>query len=180
VTREPIPAIPGPITGCSIGHTGANVTFESSAFNGPVAEITGKEGKPASLVVRECTFGFLNPTEGISANKFGYFKTENCFTYHMDPYPDVKKWPKLPTMEIPADSEYKAVLPPPMPDCERAIEENLKRQKAWVERLRAAECPQHDGPPRMAFADRVLYCVPMDLSAASPPEEVQCHHVMPH
>lgn len=123
---------------CEIGP-GVNVTFESFAFNSPVAELTGKEGKPASLVVRECTFGFLNPTEAISANKFGYFKTENCFTDHMDPYPDVKKWPKLPTMQIPADSEYKAVLPPPMPDCEKAIEENRKRQKAWIERLQATE-----------------------------------------
>lgn len=122
---------------CEIGP-GVNVTFESSAFNSPLAELTGKEGKPATLVVRECTFGFLNPSEAISANPFGYFKTENCFTDQMDPYPDVKKWPRLPVMTIAADSEYKAALPPPMPDCEKAIEENLKRRQAWIERLETA------------------------------------------
>lgn len=120
---------------CEIGP-GVNVSFESSAFNSPIAALTGKEGKPASLVLRECTLGFLNPNEAISANTFGYLKVENCFTDHMEPQPDIVKWPALPTMVIPADADYTAPLPPAMPDCDQAMAEALARRQAWVEALR--------------------------------------------
>lgn len=123
---------------CEIGP-GVNVSFDSSIFNGPIAEINGKEGKPASLIMRECAIGFLNPNETISANKYGYFKTENCFTDHMQPQPDMIKWPKLPKLVIPADSEYKATLPEPMPNAEKGIEEGLKRRTAWIESLKKIE-----------------------------------------
>ena len=119
---------------CEIGP-GVNVTFESSSFNSPIAALTGKEGKPASLVLRECTLGFLNPNEAISANKFGYFKTENCFTDHMEPQPDIVKWPALPVMAIAADAEYVAPLPAAMPDCEKATTEGLARRESWIKSI---------------------------------------------
>jgi hypothetical protein len=119
---------------CEIGP-GVNVAFESSVFNGPVAALTGKEGKPASLVIRESTFGYLTPAEAISANPFGYFKTENCFNDHMVPYPDITKWAKLPAMDVPGNAEYKAVLPESMPSSEKAEEAHLKRTEAWVKQL---------------------------------------------
>lgn len=119
---------------CEIGP-GVNVAFDSSVFNGPVADLNGKVGKPASLVIRESTFGYLTPAEAISANAFGYFKTENCFNDHLVPYPDLTKWVKLPAMDIPGNAEYKAVLPDPMPSSAQAEEQHLKRTDAWIRQL---------------------------------------------
>jgi len=49
---------------CEIGP-GVNLVFESSVFNGPVATVLGEEGKPASVVLRECTYGFILPDQAL-------------------------------------------------------------------------------------------------------------------
>ncbi len=117
---------------------GVHVTFQSSSFEGPVASLNGIEGKPASLIIRESTFGFINPHEAISANEYGYFKTENCFTDHLVLFPDVVKWPVLPRLVIPAGSRHTAVVPPPM-GVDAALEANLSRRAAWIESLKLKE-----------------------------------------
>ena len=121
---------------CDIGP-GVNVTFDSSAFNGPVASLTGREGKPASVVVRESTFGYLTPAEAITANPFGYFKTENCFTDNMVPCPDVVKWPALPRQIIAGDAKFEIPLPEPVKTSAEAEKDHQKRQAAWIQSLKS-------------------------------------------
>ena len=125
---------------CDIGP-GVNVAFDSSAFNGPVATVTGREGKPASVVIRESTFGYLTPAEAITANPFGYFKTENCFTDNMAPYPDVVKWPALPRQMIAGDADFETPLPGPVKTSVEAGDNHQKRQAAWVQSLEPEQEP---------------------------------------
>ena len=119
---------------CEIGP-GVHVAFQSSSFEGPVASVNGIEGKPASLIIRESTFGFLNPHEAVSANEFGRFKIVDSFTDHMELYPDVVKWPAPPRMTIPMQRRHEAVIPEPM-SVDQALEANLSRRATWIESLK--------------------------------------------
>lgn len=100
---------------CDVGP-GTSLTIESSIFNGPVASLTGLKDAPASLVTRECSFGYVKPETAIKANEFGYFKLTNCFTDSMAPLPDVLKWPSLPPLVLdPAATYCGKDLQPPTP-----------------------------------------------------------------
>jgi hypothetical protein len=95
---------------CDIG-AGANVVFQSSIFNSPVASINGAKGKPATFIARECSFGYVSPSKGsFSANEFGYFKTINCRTDNCDKkqpqsvLPDYVKWPEMEPVRVNPDS----------------------------------------------------------------------------
>ena len=116
---------------CEIGP-GVNVSFESSAFNGPVAKLHGEANKPASLIVRESTFGYVLPHRAIAADRYGYFKTENCFTDHMEPVPDVVKWPRLKPLVIDADTSWEPDLPPAADSTEGAEAAYRERRDAWL------------------------------------------------
>jgi len=119
---------------CEIGP-GVNVSFESSVFNGPIATLTGEAEKSASLILRECTLGYLLPSEAIAANAYGYFKTENCFSDHVEPLPDMVKWPALPRQIIAADAEVALHLPEPAPNSETAEAATRVRRAAWIAEL---------------------------------------------
>lgn len=119
---------------CEIGP-GVNVSFESSIFNGPIATLTGAEEKSASLILRECALGYLLPSEAIAANRFGYFKTENCLSDHAEPLPDMVKWPALPRQVIAADAEVALRLPEPAPNSETAEADVRKRRAEWIAEL---------------------------------------------
>ena len=95
---------------CEIGP-GANVVFQSSIFNSPVASVQGVKGKPATLVIRESSFGYVKPEKGaFQANEYGYYKTINCRDDNCDGLnldsvlPDVTKWPRKKPVTIPAGS----------------------------------------------------------------------------
>ncbi|MCF7854036.1 MAG: glycoside hydrolase family 55 protein [Candidatus Pacebacteria bacterium] len=120
---------------CEIGP-GVNVTFESSIFNGPVARINGKADKPGSLVLRECTFGFILPHQAIQAGTYGYVYTEHCFSDFLEPLPNIRKWPDTPTMSIPAnDTLGPYPLPPTTKKADDAIETLRKQRNEWVKEL---------------------------------------------
>jgi hypothetical protein len=116
---------------CDIGP-GVNVTFESSTFNGPLAKISGKPNKPGSLVVRECTFGYLLPHQAIEADENGFFKTQNCFNDHMVPLRDVVKWPDYTPMKIESAKVWKPELPPPASSSEAAEEKLSQAMAEWL------------------------------------------------
>lgn len=77
---------------CEIGP-GSGVVIENSIFNGPVAALTGNADASASLILRECRFGYLDPQDAIAANNSGFFKLLDNFDDKMRPLPDVLKWP---------------------------------------------------------------------------------------
>lgn len=89
---------------CEIGP-GSLVTIESSIFSGPVASLTGDEKGSASLVLRECSFGYIRPENAVRANEHGFFKILNPVTDSMKNLPDVVKWPPLDPIELP-DGEH--------------------------------------------------------------------------
>jgi len=98
---------------CEIGP-GASVTFQNSIFNSPVAQVTGAAGKPATLVVRDSSFGYVSPLKGaFAANAHGYVRTRNCRDDHANPanpvslLPDFSKWPDLPPVRLEAQGELK-------------------------------------------------------------------------
>ena len=120
---------------CEIGP-GVNVTFESSVFNGPVAEVHGKEDKPGSLVIRESTFGFILPHQAIRAGEYGYVRTENTLSDHGEPLPNIHKWPELPTMNIPPNGTLgPAELPALNKNAGAAIKALKKQRQAWIKSI---------------------------------------------
>jgi hypothetical protein len=120
---------------CEIGP-GVNVTFESSVFNGPVAEVNGKEDKPGSLVIRESTFGFILPHQAIRAGEYGYVRTENTLSDHGEPLPNIHKWPELPSMSIPPNGTLgPAELPPLNKNPGEAIEALRKQRQEWTKSI---------------------------------------------
>jgi hypothetical protein len=120
---------------CEIG-AGVSVSFESSIFNGPLARISGEEGKPGSLMVRESTFGFILPHQAIEAGGHGYFQVRNCFSDHMVPLPNMVKWPERPTMKVKADGTFEHREVPPVIKGAGEAMEALKEQRAeWIEYL---------------------------------------------
>ena len=94
---------------CDIGP-GSCVTIESSIFNGVVADIKGTADAPASLILRECSFGWLAPENSISANEYGYFRIINPMNDHMRPLPDLFKWPAMDSKTFPANGTHRAVF----------------------------------------------------------------------
>jgi hypothetical protein len=120
---------------CEIG-AGVNVSFESSIFNGPVARISGEEGKPGSLIVRESTFGFILPHQALQADKHGYFQVRNCFSDFMVPLPDMVKWPERPMMRMPAHEKFKhREVAPVTRGAGDAIERMNRRRRQWIQQL---------------------------------------------
>jgi hypothetical protein len=105
-------------------------------FNGPVAEVNGKEGKPGSLVIRESTFGFILPHQAIRAGEYGYVRTENTLSDHGEPLPNIDKWPELPAMNIPPNG---ALGPAELPELNKnpgkAIEALRKQRQEWMESI---------------------------------------------
>ena len=73
-----------------------------------------------------------NQIEAISANEYGYFKTENCFTDRMRPSPDIVKWPALPKAVLAPNTVHRAVVPPPAPNPEKAMEASDELLQAWT------------------------------------------------
>ncbi len=94
---------------CDIGP-GTAVVIESSIFNGVVARLEGAAAAPASLVLRECSFGWLAPVNTVSANPFGYFKIIHPLDDHMRILPDVVKWPVLNPLHIAPDQVHQAAF----------------------------------------------------------------------
>ena len=94
---------------CDIGP-GSCVTMENSIVNGVVAKLHGTKDAPASLIMRECSFGWLSPENTISANEFGYFQVINPLDDHMHPLPDIQKYPKLESKTFPANGVHQAVF----------------------------------------------------------------------
>lgn len=122
---------------CEIGP-GVNVVFESSAFNGPIAQVNGRADKPASIVLRECTYGFILPHQALGANEHGYIRSVGCFTDFLIPLPDLVKWPDVPTMRVAADQRFEpGPAPPPIRRAGDAIERLNQQREAWVEMLEA-------------------------------------------
>jgi hypothetical protein len=77
---------------CEIGP-GASVVIESSVFNSPVARLDGEARAPASLILRGCSFGYIEPRSAVSANPHGFFKMLDNFDDKMRLLDDVFKWP---------------------------------------------------------------------------------------
>jgi hypothetical protein len=77
---------------CEIGP-GSLVTFDSSIFNSPLASLTGTQDTPASLLVRDSSFGFITPADAIRATTFGYYKVLTSTNDRMVPLPELCKWP---------------------------------------------------------------------------------------
>jgi len=94
---------------CDIGP-GSCVTVESSIFNGVVADIKGTADAPASLILRECSFGWLSPENTVSANEYGYFRIINPMNDHMRPLPNLYKWPVLTPKTFPANGTHQATF----------------------------------------------------------------------
>ena len=120
---------------CEIGP-GVNVSFESSIFNGPIASVSGKEGKPGSLIIRESTFGFILPPQALQAGEHGYFQVKNCFSDFMVPLPDMVKWPERPVMRVRAHDRFEhRPVAPETRGAGDAIGRMNKRRREWIQQL---------------------------------------------
>jgi hypothetical protein len=102
---------------CEIGP-GATVVFDSSIFSGPLASLTGKEGDPAELVVRQSNFNNILPQNAVSADEHSYFKLLDNRVGGGKLIPDTVKWPQDQPVMLTPDTEYKSTpnLGPPNPE----------------------------------------------------------------
>lgn len=89
---------------CEIGP-GASVVFENSIFLSPVATVKGREGSPARLVMRDCSF-WLPQDLWLTANRQGYVQTVRSHDGRGRPLPDIVKWPEIEPIRIDADADY--------------------------------------------------------------------------
>ncbi len=79
---------------------GTIVSMNNCIFNGPVASLNGNADAPASLIMRECSFGFITPENAVQANEHGYFKLLNSVSDKMKHFGDLIKWPQLEALEV--------------------------------------------------------------------------------